>query len=309
MLKLYVEVVKPMITEKYIDLHIHSTFSDGTLTPREIVEKAAKTGLKAIALTDHDNVAGVPLAIEAGKEFDVEVISGAEFAAYYPDEKGTEIHIVGLFINHKNGILIDKTEKILEDRRQRNIEMIKKLQSIGFDITYDELTAEAGGVSYSRAHFANILLKKGYVKTKKEAFEKYIGHGKPAFVPRVLPSPKECIDIIRLSGGISVLAHPTLYGLNYNQIKSMAAALKKTGLSAIEVMYSTYKPEQEREIKKIAFQTGLGFSGGSDFHGANKPDISIGRGRGNLKIPEKFLNELKALRPQPFFDTNAENMQ
>ncbi|MGE4215087.1 MAG: PHP domain-containing protein [Anaerotignaceae bacterium] len=293
MLKLYVEVDEPMITEKYIDLHTHSTFSDGTYTPTQLVQAARDANLYAVALTDHDCVDGVSEALEAGKTFGIEVIPGIELAAYYNNPSETEIHIVGLFLDYTNKDLLEKTKEIMYERVQRNIKMTARLSELGFPMTYDELLAEAGRDSCSRAHYANLMVKKGYVKTKKEAFQKYISHGMPGFVPRILPTPQECIDLITKSGGVAVLAHPTLYGMNYNQIRIMAKELMGMGLKAIEVKYSTYKPEQEREITRIAAELGLKSSGGSDFHGLNKPDISIGTGLGRLRIPEEFLEKLR----------------
>lgn len=281
-----------MNTEKFIDLHTHSTFSDGTYTPYEIVAESKRIGLSAVALTDHDCVSGVPQAIEAGKELNIKVISGIELAAYYPNEAGVEIHIVGLFVDCTNKNLLKKAEEIMENRRIRNLKMTERLTNLGFPMTYDELIEEAGRDSCSRTHYANLMLKKGYIKTKSEAFQKYISHGMPGFVPRILPSPQECIELITQSGGIAILAHPTLYGMNYGQIKAMAYDLQLMGLSGMEVMYSTYRSEQQREITRIANELGLKHSGGSDFHGLNKPDISLGTGRGNLHIPESFLNGL-----------------
>lgn len=282
-----------MITEKYIDLHTHSTFSDGTYTPTQLVQAARDANLYAVALTDHDCVDGVSEALEAGKTFGIEVIPGIELAAYYNNPSETEIHIVGLFLDYTNKDLLEKTKEIMYERVQRNIKMTARLSELGFPMTYDELLAEAGRDSCSRAHYANLMVKKGYVKTKKEAFQKYISHGMPGFVPRILPTPQECIDLITKSGGVAVLAHPTLYGMNYNQIRIMAKELMGMGLKAIEVKYSTYKPEQEREITRIAAELGLKSSGGSDFHGLNKPDISIGTGLGRLRIPEEFLEKLR----------------
>lgn len=293
MLKLYVEVDEPMITEKYIDLHTHSTFSDGTYTPTQLVRAAKEANLSAVALTDHDCVNGVSEAIEAGEKFGIEVIPGIELAAYYSTPAETEIHIVGLFLDYKNPALLEKTKEIMDERVQRNLKMTARLSELGFPMTYEELLAEAGRDSCSRAHYANLMVKKGYVKTKKEAFQKYISHGMPGFVPRVLPTPKECINLITQSGGVAILAHPTLYGMNYNQIRIMAKDLMELGLKGIEVKYSTYKPEQEREITRIANELGLKPSGGSDFHGLNKPDISIGTGLGNLGIPKEFLEKLR----------------
>jgi Predicted metal-dependent phosphoesterases (PHP family) len=293
MLKLYVEVDEPMITDKYIDLHTHSTFSDGTYTPTQLVKAAKDANLSAVALTDHDCVDGVGEALEAGKSFGIEVIPGIELAAYYNNPVETEIHIVGLFLDYTNKPLLKKTKEIMDERTKRNIKMTARLTELGFPMTYDELCAEAGRDSCSRTHYANLMVKKGYTKTKKEAFQKYISHGMAGFVPRVLPTPKECIDLITHSGGVAVLAHPTLYGMNYNQIRLMAKELMVLGLTGIEVKYSTYKPEQEREITRIAAELGLKASGGSDFHGLNKPEISIGTGRGRLCIPQYFLQGLR----------------
>ncbi len=285
-----------MNRERYIDLHTHTTASDGTLSPANLVAEAVWCGLSAVAITDHDNVNGIEEALDAAKNYDIEVISGIELAAYYYAPQKTEIHIVGLFVDYKNPFLLANINELLKQRVERNIKMTKRLTELGFPITYEELFAEAGNDGFSRVHYANVMVKKGYVETKNKAFTSLIGSGKPGYVPRTLPTPKECIDLIRKSGGIAVLAHPTLYGMNYTQITTMAKELKALGLTAIETKYSTYKPEQEREITKIAALLNLMPSGGSDFHGDNKPDISLGVGRGNLKIPYEYLNNL---RPKP----------
>lgn len=282
-----------MNTDKYIDLHTHSTFSDGTYTPTQLVQAAKDANLSAVALTDHDCVDGVAEALEIGKKLAIEVIPGIELATYYKNPSETEIHIVGLFLDHTNDVLLKKTKEIMDERVRRNVKMTARLTQLGLPMTYEELLAEAGRDSCSRAHYANLMVKKGYVKTKREAFKKYISHGMPGFVPRVLPTPQECIYLIKQSGGVAVLAHPTLYGMNYNQIRMMAKDLMNMGLTGIEVKYSTYKAEQEREITRIAQELGLKSSGGSDFHGLNKPDISIGTGLGKLRIPQEFLEKLR----------------
>lgn len=299
MLKLYVEDLKPMIIDKYIDLHTHSTFSDGTYTPTELVQEAKSRNLSAIAITDHDCVDGIDEGLSAGAELGLEVISGIELAAYYTNPKNgnkTEIHIVGLFLDHKNPHLMEATQRLKDERDERNMIMTKKLTNIGFPMTYEELMEEAGIGTCSRAHYANLMVKKGYVSHKKEAFQRYIGFGKPGYVPRKLPTPKECADIITESGGVAILAHATLYGMDINEIRTMTKNLKDDGLKGIEVMYSTYRPQQEKEITQIAKYLELCPSGGSDFHGANKPDIFMGVGRGNLKIPYSFLENLRNYR-------------
>jgi len=294
MFKLYVEAFKPMNTEKYIDLHTHTTFSDGTYTPSELIKEAKRRNLAAIAITDHDCTSGIDEAIDVGALLGIEIISGIELAAYYPSPKKTEIHILGLFVDHKNPLFISEIKKLMDARDLRNIEMTKKLTSMGLPITYDELMEEAGIGSCSRAHYAKLMVKKGYVKTKKEAFQKYIGTGKPGFVPRPLPSPKECIDLIVRSGGCAILAHPTLYKIDFKEIYSMAKDLKEQGLVGIEAMYSTFTTPQEKKITEIAKKLDLIPSGGSDFHGLNKADIFLGVGKGNLRIPYSFLEQLKS---------------
>jgi len=296
MLKLYVEDLKPMIREKYIDLHTHTTFSDGTYTPYELVREAKEKNLSAIAITDHDCVDGIEEGLRAGEELGVEVISGIEFATNYTDIKNldeTEIHIVGLFLDYKNPCLLEIIQRLKNERNERNITMSKKLTDLGFPITFKELMEEAGVGTCTRAHYANLMVKKGYIGHKKEAFHKYIGSGKPGYVPRTLPTPKECIDIIKKSGGVAILAHATLYGMDVNQIRIMAKNLKELDLKGMEIMYSTYMPQQEKELTQLASDLELLPSGGSDFHGSNKPDIFLGVGRGNLRIPYEFLENLR----------------
>lgn len=281
-----------MNERKYIDLHTHTTASDGTLTPAELVMKADEIGLYAVAITDHDTVDGIDEALNAAEKSEVKVIPGIEIATHYTDKKETEIHIVGLFIDHTDKELKSILEGIVNERNTRNAAMIKRLKDMGFDITYDELNEIAGGNIISRAHYAKLLAAKGYVKDMPEAFSKYIGDGKPGFIKRNLPCPKDAIKSIINAGGIPILAHPTLYDMNYNQIRKMADEFISYGLKGIEVMYSTYNHEQEREITRIANEKGLVFSGGSDFHGTNKKGIYLGVGKGNLQIPKDFLNKL-----------------
>lgn len=278
----------------YVDLHTHTKISDGTKSPEEVVALAKKTGLCAVAITDHDTVAGVEEAVCAGKKHDITVVPGVELAAHYlSGGKKTEIHIVGLFINYKDENLVKQLDIYKTEREERNKKMVEKLRGLGMDITVEELLNISGGKVITRAHYAALMEKKGYIKNKNEAFEKYISPGLKGYVARVLPPPKTCIELILSAGGIPILAHPSLYGMNYNQIRIMLTELKSFGLKGIEVMYSSYNHEQEREFKRISKEFNLLPSGGSDYHGDNKPGIYIGIGKGNLKIPYEFYENLK----------------
>ncbi len=282
-----------MEERKYIDLHTHTTCSDGTFTPEELIAKANEIKLAAVAITDHDTVDGIPAAIEAGKKYGVRTIPGIEIATHYTDKKETEIHIVGLFIDYKSEKLNKTLQSIIDERNNRNAVMIEKLKELGFEVTLDELEAVSGGKVISRPHYARILVSKGYVSDIHEAFSKYIGDGKKAYVKRTLPCPEEAIKSITDAGGIAILAHPTLYDMNFRQIRKMAEEFKGYGLKGIEVLYSTYTYEQEKEVERIAKDLGLLYSGGSDFHGENKKGIYLGVGKGSLRIPYEFLEEIE----------------
>lgn len=279
---------------EFTDLHTHSTASDGTKNPSELVYIAKETGLTSIALTDHDTIDGLAEFNEAGVKYDIETISGIEFATAY---KNTELHIVGLFIDEKNSEFIKSMKYIVNEREERNKKMLYILNKLGIDINIKDLEKNAGGNIITRAHYANILAEKGYVQNKGDAFNKYIGTGKPGYVKRETLTPKNCINVIRNAGGIPVLAHATLYGFNYLDIFNIIGELKEYGLMGLETMYSTYTEKQACEMLKTCKHYNLLESGGSDYHGDNKPDIKIGKGRGNLKIPQDFAEKMKeALR-------------
>ena len=276
--------------EKLTDLHTHSTASDGTFSPSEVAELAKDAGLASVALTDHDTTDGLDEFMEAGKRLGIETIPGIELAAGY---KNTELHIVGLFIDYNSSTLKESLEFIVNERNERNKKMIKALSRIGIEISLRELEENAGGNIITRAHYANVMVNRGYVKNKEEAFDRYISSGRPGYVKRETLTPKTCIEVIRKSGGIPVLAHATLYGYGYLEIHNLVGELKGYGLMAMETIYSTYTPRQSEELRKICEYYKLMKSGGSDFHGLNKPDIKIGTGRGALKIPQSFADEMK----------------
>ena len=276
--------------EKLTDLHTHSTASDGTFSPSDVAELAKDAGLASVALTDHDTTDGLDEFMEAGRSLGIETIPGIELAAGY---KNTELHIVGLFIDYKSSALKESMEFIVNERNERNKKMIKALSRIGMEISLQELEENAGGNIITRAHYANVMVNRGYVKNKEEAFDRYISSGRPGYVKRETLTPKSCIEVIRKSGGIPVLAHATLYGYGYLEIHNLVGELKEYGLGAMETLYSTYTSRQLEELSKICEYYKLAKSGGSDFHGLNKPDIKIVTGRGELRIPQSFADEMK----------------
>lgn len=286
-----------------IDLHVHSSCSDGTFSPKELVEYALTHDISAFALTDHDTVEGLDEAISHAQELSgkvceknpagnlLEVVPGIEFSTEY---EGKDIHIVGLFIDYKSDLFRRQIASFVESRNTRNEKMCALLSRHGIDITYTALQDAFPGAVITRAHHAKYLLEHGYVKSMSEAFDRYLGDHAPCFVPREKVTPAQAIRLILAVGGVPVLAHPTLYHMGRERLENLVAELKAAGLLAIEGLYSTYTPAETREMQTLAKKSGLLISGGSDFHGANKPGLSFGTGYGKLFLPEEILTKLKA---------------
>lgn len=283
---------------KIIDLHVHSTESDGTLTPEEVVAAAKEAGLSAIALTDHDTCSGVAKAKKAAAECGMELIPGIELSTShtFPNGKEKEIHVVGLFIDTKNQALLDKTAEFRACRDSRNEKMVEALQKEGFPITMEALLAENPDCVITRANIARFLLNHGCIKSISEAFDKYIGDGCRCYVDRFKITPMEAVSLIKAAGGTAILAHPLLYHLSSDYLQKLIDDMKEAGLDGIEAIYSTYSTGDEQLVKKLARENGLLISGGSDFHGSNKPDIHLGTGRGSLYIPYSVLEDIKTAR-------------
>lgn len=278
-----------------IDLHTHSTASDGTYTPTELVHYAASKGLSAIALTDHDTTDGIEEALAAAKELandgiNIEVIPGIEFSSEY---RGKDIHIVGLYIDVHSDYFQRRLELFVNSRTKRNEEMVRRLNAHGIPVTMHELEALYPSSVITRAHFAKFMFNKGYVKSIKEAFDRYVGDRCPCFVPRAKISPMRAVEIIRKSGGVPILAHPVLYGMGKTELYKLTAKLKDSGLVGVEALYSTYNNSDERDIRALAKEYNLLLSGGSDFHGLNKATIDLGTGTGHLFVPEELLTKIK----------------
>ena len=273
-----------------IDLHLHTTHSDGSLPPAAVLALAHEANVTALAITDHDITAGLPEAMKAGAEYGIEVIPGIEISSRYLD---TELHILGYFLDWQDPLLNERLTQLRASRHQRNPLIVQKLQDLGLAITYDEVQQLAGTESVGRPHIARVLMAKGYVSSAKEAFDRYLANGGPAFVPRDLPEPTTVIQWIREAQGVPVLAHPTWVPATGAALVTLCEELKAAGLGGIEAHYSTHKPKQTAEYLQLAQRLDLLVTGGSDFHGLTKPDIDVGTGRGDLKVPEKLLEPLR----------------
>ena len=273
-----------------LDLHLHTTHSDGSCTPTEVVGLAHQAKVTALAITDHDITSGIPEAIAAGEEHGIEVIPGVEISSIMG---GSELHILGYFLDWQDRLLNERFKSLRDSRHRRNPEIVDRLQNLGIDITYDEVRALAGSDSVGRPHIARALMDKGVVTSAKEAFDRFLGDGKPAYVPRELPSPAEAIHWIKAARGLAVLAHPTWVKLKEQTLAELVGRLKAEGLDGVEVYYSTHAARQTREYLSLAQQLGLLVTGGSDFHGLTKPDIEVGIGKGSLHIPTTLLPKMK----------------
>lgn len=270
-----------------IDLHTHTTQSDGSLTPRELVKTAKEQGFSAIAVTDHDTVDGIREAMAAAGEFGIETIPGLELSCNYH----RELHIVGLYINPDYPPLVEKLKILAKNREKRNQKTLEILNELGMCITVEEVKQIATGNIWGRAHFAKLLCDKGYVGSVKEGFQKYLGHGRIAHVNEDRIEPEEAISLIRAAGGVPILAHMHYLKLSDGELKDLLVRFQKSGLLGAEVIYTEYTPEQTKFYTELVEELGLLKSGGSDFHGAMKPQIPLDPN--HLRIPYSFLKEIK----------------
>ena len=273
-----------------LDLHLHTTHSDGSLSPAEVLRLAHKARVTALAITDHDIVSGIPEAMAAGAELGIEIIPGVEISSFV----GTsELHILGYCLHWQDPELNRRLAALRESRHTRNPQIIERLRTLGMDVTYEEVRALAGTESVGRPHIARLLMNKKYVTSAKDAFDRYLAEGRPAYVARELPTPTDAIAWIRAAGGVAVLAHPTWAKVSGEGLNILLTTLKVEGLGGVEVHYSTHTKRQTMEYLDLAKRLNLLITGGSDFHGVTKPDIEVGTGRGDLKVPERLLGPLK----------------
>ncbi len=260
----------------YVDFHTHSTASDGELTPYELVKKAKETNLSKIALTDHDTVNGLDEFERAGKSFCVSTVAGIELSAAYK----CEMHILGLYINHKIPDFTDMVNKLKEYRKQRNIKMIEALVNNGFNISMNDLLAlnpDAKPESVGRSHMARALVDKGYYNSVKDAFNDMLANDKPAYVAREKLTVEECVKLIHTAGGYAVLAHPVYITQDEQELNCLVRELKEKGMDGIECYYSQYTNAYTKLCLQICKKYNMKISGGSDFHGSSRAESKLGR--------------------------------
>ena len=277
-----------------IDLHMHSTGSDGTYAPAELVRQAKAAGLTHMALTDHDTVAGLAEAREEAGRQGISFLGGLEISAEL--QPGT-MHILGYGFDESSPALLDRLEYVQRARRERNPGIVQKLNDLGFALTLEEVAAKAGGTVVGRPHFAQVMVEKGYVASTQEAFDKYLAKGKPAYLDKVRLSPEESVAAIRGAGGVAVLAHPLqLKATDEAHLETMVERLACAGLQGMECYYRNHTEEDTARFLRLAEAYGLFATGGSDFHGTNRPRIQLGTGEGNLRVPRACWDSLmKAL--------------
>ena len=274
-----------------IDLHTHSTFSDGSLPPAELVGRARQARVIALALTDHDGMLGIDAFLAACTATGIRGVPGVEISVEF--KPGT-LHMLGYFLNHKAPAVEAALAKLRGSRVDRNRVILEKLNRLGCGLAWEDVAKFAAEDVVGRPHFALALIEKGVVKDKAEAFGRLLGKGKPAYTDRFRLNVAESIGMIRQAGGVPVLAHPFTLGYERRRLREFVAELAAQGLQGIEAYYSEHNPDQQKLYLSIAAECGLAVSGGSDFHGSINPDIHLGTGFGQLAVPDSLVDLLYA---------------
>ena len=280
-----------------VDLHAHTTASDGSLAPSELVALAKGIGLRALAVTDHDTVDGLPEAVAAAGDAQIELIPGIELAVEYPYGR---LHVLGFWVRFDSPALTGRLQQLKVNRARRNELMLEKMRGLGLPVTMEDVLAESGGGVVARPHMAMALVRKGVVPSVREAFRLYLGDGAPAHVPKEKFGPKEAFDLIHSAQGIAVIAHPMTLNLPPEQVPAEFARLKHEGLDGVECFYSQFTDEQSTFFLAAARATGLQPSGGSDFHGASRPEIELGNVINGAPAPYEMLDGLKRAHARRF---------
>lgn len=275
----------------WIDLHVHTLASDGSDTPADVVRMAVELGLRAVAVTDHDTFAGLPEAIEAGARYGVEVVPGVELSTIYD---GVEVHVLGYYMDAGHPRLRAMMARATAERNARNETMVQRLHDAGYPVTMDALHAAfPGQTMLGRPHISEYLMRHGYVASVQDGMKNLLGRGKPFYVARYNIPLEESVETLRAAGGLPVVAHLFKYRYTPEQLTAMVDAAAAAGAVGLEAMYTNYTPEQEQAVRVLAAERGLLCTGGTDYHGARKPDIALGRGFGNLRVPYALLEGLK----------------
>ncbi|MFL6463785.1 MAG: PHP domain-containing protein [Bryobacteraceae bacterium] len=287
----------PYSPSAYVDLHSHTTESDGSYTPQQLVELAVQTGLEALAITDHDTFSGYEMALPFARAAGLDLVRGIELNSRLNltnSDDQRSAHLLGLFpLREPSGEFTQWIQEQRDERRQRNRKLAETLRQRGVDITLNEVEARGGSLT-SRTHFAQVLLEKGYVKTFEDAFRQYLGEDAPSYVERQSLTSEEVVGRIRSGGGIPVVAHPVRLSLPREVERQELIKLKEAGLVALEIYHSDQQPELQAYYHQLAQELDLLPTGGSDFHGRIKPNIDLGTGlRGNVRVPSEFLQRLR----------------
>lgn len=267
---------------RFADLHVHTSFSDSTFSPAEVIQHAAEHGLCAIAITDHDCVSGISMMVKPASQHNIELIPGVELTA---EAKGREIHILGFYIDYRNKNFTKELDEICENRLERIHKMVGKLRETGIDIVAEEVLKLSGSGSVGRLHLARVLSERGYISSIEEAFKRFIGDNGPCYVKRLRLTPKRAIEMINIAGGIAVLAHPYLMHQD-----NLIPQLIKDGLRGIEIYCPSQSESAANKYKDLAHSHNLIITGGSDCHGLAKGEVSMGK----VKVPYELVNKLKS---------------
>lgn len=269
-----------------IDLHVHTTASDGTISPKEVVSLATMLGLKAIALTDHDTMAGLQEAGEAAELMGISVVPGIEISSEY---RGKEVHVLGYFLDPEAQKLKDYIQWVGQCRKTRNEKILEKLQKKGYDITQEQLEEKFPGATLGRPHIAQRLVELGAVSSVKEAFRRYLDTGRSCYVPRQYIPFADGVKLIRDCGGVAVLAHPLQYGYGKAELEALVKTAAEAKVTGMEILYTGYTQGDIQKLYDLAEKYTLLPTGGSDFHGDNKPGVQLGSGDGKLAVPAYML--------------------
>jgi len=274
-----------------IDLHLHSTASDGTCSPEELIAEAGTLGLSAVALVDHDTLSGLAAFLRAGAHADVMPVPGVELSCSW--HRGS-LHIVGLFVDPDSLLLQELLTRVRADRDGRNRKIVQALNKLGVELDLSDVLAFSKGETVGRPHIAAALVERGVCSDVRQAFHSLLGRDKPAFVSRYLPMPEESIRVIHDAGGVAVWAHPLAFSRkSRGRVRAMANQLKQLGLDGLETLYPDHKPDQRRTAQILADELGLLASGGSDYHGAHSPGVRMGVGYGDLDVPDELISPLR----------------
>lgn len=274
-----------------VDLHTHSTASDGTDPPSVVVERAVAAGLYALALTDHDTLSGIEEARRAASVVSIEFVSGVELSVEWPTGS---MHMLVYFLEPGDGPLQDRLTELRAGRDERNVAIVERVRRAGFPITMDDVLRHAAGDSVGRPHIADALVEQGAFPDRDAAFASLLANGRPAYVPRPRLGAFEAIDLAGASGALTSIAHPYTIGLNRNEYRETFRILAEAGLTGIEAYHTEHTPELREHLTHLATDLGLVATGGSDYHGTGKPGVHVGTGKGDLHVPDSAFDQLRS---------------